>query len=244
MLAEASRAAAFSIGFSTKAYFSHATVLEWLRVALALPQSPSVLAFLVPSHPSIAEAARIASGSLLIGAQNVSVHMPGPHTGEVTAELLREVGADFVELGHAEHRANGDSDQIIARKVDQAISQGLDVLLCVGESSPVSPGEAAKYCVEQIRASAVPRDRLVVAYEPVWAIGSSEPAGAAHITQTVAAIKTELGVGNLPVIYGGTAGPGMLADIAPTCDGLFLGRRAHDPHAFGQVVAEALALTD
>ena len=242
MLAEASRAAGFTVGFSTKAYFSDASLKRWLSAVADQPDPPDVLRFLVPSHPSLRAARERAPESMLIGAQNVSVHMPGPYTGEVTAELLAEVGADFVELGHAEHRSMGDSDAIIARKAEQAISQGLDVLLCVGEPEHVDATSAAKHCAGQVKSTATSLDRLVIAYEPVWAIGSSEPASSEHIIATLTELKSLLGSEDLPIIYGGTAGPGLLSGISSVAKGLFLGRRAHDPEVFGAVVEEATAL--
>ena len=231
------------MGFSTKAYFSDALLQRWIAAVADQPEPTDVVRFLVPSHPSVKSARESSPPSLLIGAQNVSVHMPGPYTGEVTAELLAEVGADFVELGHAEHRSLGDSNATIARKAEQGISQGLDVLLCVGEPEPVDPTSAAEHCASQVRSASIPLERLVIAYEPVWAIGSSEPAGAQHIVATLTELKTLLSADDLPIIYGGTAGTGLLSQISSVANGLFLGRRAHDPSVFGAVVDEAQGLS-
>lgn len=242
MLAESRAVDGVSIGFSTKSYFGHEQITQWLRQLTDWNNSESIGAFVVPAQPSIERAIQTAPEWLLVGAQDCSAFPAGSQTGEVSAELLSEIGVDFVELGHAERRALGEDDRVIAQKVAQAQQHGLDVLLCVGEESPSSPATAAKLCLRQIEASQVAPASVTIAYEPIWAIGAEQPAPTGHIRETIAGINHALGSAGPRVIYGGTAGPGLLAEIYPEARGLFLGRRAHNPKAFLQVLTEAHAV--
>ena len=165
--------------------------------------------------------------------------------------MLAELGVRLVEIGHAERRRHfGEDDAMVALKTRAADDAGLTPLLCVGETGRAQPAAAADHVYAQIE-SAVDGDwdlagRLVVAYEPVWAIGAAEPAGADYVSDVIRRLRDLLaaaGVPELPVIYGGSAKPGLL----PTLDGvsgLFLGRFAHDPANFGRVLDEALLLAD
>jgi len=230
------------VGFSTKSYLSHRDVMEWLDAA-ATPDTAGVTRFVVPSAPSLREAKEKAGNRFLIGAQNCSTHPSGPHTGEISAEYLAGIGVDFVELGHAEQRRRGDTSETVARKVGQAQLHALDVLLCVGEEENLSPESAAAHCVRQIESSGADPTRLVIAYEPVWAIGAAEAAPARHVIDTVTAIRQHLAGWTTPIIYGGAAGAGLLEQLYPTLEGIFLGRRAHDPSVFNRVVEEAGSLS-
>lgn len=242
MLAQSPAQHGVTVGFSTKSYFGHQQTLSWISAVREAPVRPDIQQFVAVSFPAITQALTLAQGQLLVGAQNCSAFDSGPHTGEVSAELLAEIGTDFVELGHAEHRASGDTDAIIAQKVSQAHSNGLDVLLCVGEAVRGDASEAATMCLDQIDSSRVDPNRTMIAYEPVWAIGGASPAPTDHIVETVSILRERLGANGPRVIYGGTAGPGLLQEIYPTVTGLFLGRRAHEPQAYLGVISEVEAL--
>ena len=159
----------------------------------------------------------------------------------------------LVEIGHAERRALfGETDETVALKVAAAFRAGLAPVLCIGETERQDPAAAAAACREQLEASLrLAREeaaggRLIVAYEPVWAIGAPEPASEAHIRGVTSALREHVAGDRLftqaQVIYGGSAGPGLLPRIAPDVDGMFLGRFAHDPAAFVAILDEALEL--
>ena len=243
------------VGVSTKMYLGYRDSLDWLeRLRHEVDTRPALAAgrvvpFVIPSFPVLPAAARLLAGSpVLLGAQNCS-WADGPWTGEVSPSMLAELGVRLVEIGHAERRKHfHEDDAMIALKVRAADDAGLTPLLCVGESDSGEPASAADYVFRQID-SAVDGDwslagRLTIAYEPVWAIGAAEPAAAAYVSDVVRQLRAQLtaaGVPELPVIYGGSAKPGLL----PTLDGvsgLFLGRFAHDPANFGAVLDEALLL--
>lgn len=240
------------IGVSTKMYLGYAASLEWLgRVAREVQARPSITdsgavrVFIIPSFP-VLESARSIFGSLpvILGAQNCG-WSDGPFTGEVSAGILAELGVALVELGHAERRSHfGEDDAVVERKVRAVAAAGLAPLLCVGEPAPGSPAEAAEYCLRQVRAAigggaAIPAG-MMLAYEPVWAIGAARPAPHDYVNQVAALLRTQVGPG-IPVIYGGSAGPGLLPRLTAV-DGLFLGRFAHEPSNLGLVLDEALAV--
>ncbi|MGC5077940.1 triose-phosphate isomerase family protein [Agrococcus sp. DT81.2] len=246
------------IGSSLKMYFGRARTLEWTRAVAAIcAEHPAVRdglvePFVIPTFPSIPEVVPIATDArMLVGAQDLHWEDAGAFTGEVSALELAEHGVALAEIGHAERRAMfGESDATVALKVAAALRHGIAPVLCIGETDEGAPAAAAAACIRQLEASlALAREadavgRLVVAYEPVWAIGAPRPAGDDHIRAVAGALRDHLAGDQLDaqVIYGGSAGPGLLPRIADSVDGMFLGRFAHDPAAFGTILDEALAL--
>ncbi|QEW02032.1 triose-phosphate isomerase family protein [Microbacterium lushaniae] len=239
------------IGASLKMYFSHARTLAWVReVAGIVAEHPAVAAgvrpFVLPQFPSIPACAEIgAAAGLAVGAQDLAAEDEGPYTGEVSGAVLAEVGCSLVEVGHAERRRLfGETDDVVAAKLAAALRHGLMPLLCVGEDRAGDAAAAVDACLRQIDAAVGPARAagltgpVTVAYEPLWAIGAPEPAGPDHIAAVCGALREHGGQAQA-VIYGGSARPGMLADIAGSVDGLFLGRFAHDPRAFGAILDES-----
>ena len=248
-------ASALFIGVSTKMYMGYTQSLAWLEQLLADVDARPALAagrvvpFVIPSFPVLPTASAMLQGSpLVLGAQNCG-WSDGPWTGEVSPSMLAELGVGLVEIGHAERRRYfAEDDAMVALKVRAAVDAGLTPLLCVGEAVLAEPEDAAGTVFRQVKA-AVSGDwsvasQLVIAYEPVWAIGAAEPASAAYVSQVVAALRVLLtahGLEELPIIYGGSAKPGLLPRLDGV-SGLFLGRFAHDAANFGRVLDEALSL--
>jgi triosephosphate isomerase (TIM) len=247
------------IGVSLKMYFGHAQTLDWCRTvgAMAAERPPSsTRLFLLPSFPSLPGVADVLSGSgVAFGAQDLTAEDAGAQTGEVGGAILAELGCRYVEVGHAERRTLfGESEELVSAKTAAALRHGLVPVLCLGEAGHGEAAPAAVECVRQLD-SALAASRtagltgpLVVAYEPHWAIGAAEPAPEEHISTVCAALR--VAVAKLDahpessVIYGGSAGPGLLTRLADTVDGLFLGRFAHEPAALATVLDEADRLTD
>ncbi|MDF2442918.1 MAG: L-erythrulose 1-phosphate isomerase [Subtercola sp.] len=237
---------------SLKAYLGQQETLDWIAasVSAAGPHLGAVDLALFPVATALADGLRLASGtSIEFGAQDVSTEPSGAFTGEIVASTLAELGARYVELGHAERRRLfGDDDARIAAKAARAAEAGLTPFVCVGEiDAPAAAASAARaaidLCWAQLEASlALVADGtpVVVAYEPVWAIGADEPAPAAYVREVAAELKRRLAASRpgSRLLYGGTAGPGVYTALAPAVDGLFLGRRAHDPAALAAVLAE------
>lgn len=243
------------IGVSTKMYMGYRQSMSWLeRLRSEVDARPALAAgrvvpFVIPSFPLLPDAARILEGSaLVLGAQNCG-WADGPWTGEVSPSLLGELGVRLVEIGHAERRRHfAENDAVVALKVQAALDAGLTPLLCVGEVTPGDPEASASFVFGQVSAAVrgnwAAAARLVIAYEPVWAIGAAEPAGPDYVSDVVDQLRLllgEHGLAALPIIYGGSAKPGLLPELRGV-SGLFLGRFAHDPANFGKVLDEALGL--
>ncbi|MGZ4663418.1 MAG: triose-phosphate isomerase family protein [Arthrobacter sp.] len=243
------------VGVSTKMYLGYQDSLDWMeRLRHGVDTRPGLTAgrvvpFVIPSFPVLPAAAGLLAGSsMLLGAQNCG-WADGPWTGEVSPSMLAELGVRLVEIGHAERRAHfAEDDEAVALKVKAADDAGLTPLLCVGEATAGNSSGAAGFVFAQIEA-AVRGDwelaaRLVIAYEPVWAIGAAEPAAAAYVSDVVKRLRGHLAghrLQELPVVYGGSAKPGLLPALDGV-SGLFLGRFAHDASNFGKVLDEALML--
>ncbi|NHI15730.1 triose-phosphate isomerase family protein [Microbacterium excoecariae] len=243
------------VGVSLKMYFSHAQATAWFADVAervrehAAVASGSVEFFVVPTYLQIGAATDAFAGTpVRVGAQDVAAAASGAYTGEVSAGEIAEVGASLAEIGHAERRAQfGDTDEVVAAKTAAALGAGLTPVLCVGETEHMDPAEAAAATIAQLRdALGGLSGRVIVAYEPVWAIGAPEPAPAAHIRAVCRALREEVsarGSGDA-VIYGGSAGPGLLETLGGDADGLFLGRFAHDPDRLVAVLDEAATLAE
>ena len=245
-----------TVGVSLKTYFGHERARAWFQdLAQRAGGHPAVVSgavrvFVIPTYLQIPAALTAFAGTpVLVGAQDVSEYPPGAYTGEVTADELAEVGVAVAEIGHAERRRLfGETDAVTARKAAAALTHGLVPVLCIGEAERLSEGDAAAATVAQLAAdlAGAPAGPVIVAYEPVWAIGAPEPAPAAHISAVTTALTAALQASperaGSAVIYGGSAGPGLLTRLGDSVDGLFLGRFAHDPDALVAVLDEASLL--
>lgn len=246
-----------TLGVSFKMYFGYAQTLDWCRdIERRVHAHPAVLdgrikLFVLPSFPAIAPALDIFSRAPIdVGGQNLSPASHGAYTGEVSGAMLAEMGCRYVEIGHAERRRLfGEDDAAIAAKTLAALDESLVPVLCIGESECAAPATAIAECRRQIEAalalaSGAQRERaLVVAYEPHWAIGATEPAPVEHIATVCRGLRDYFAPRPATrVIYGGSAGEGLLTRLAGQIDGLFLGRFAHEPAAFEAIVDEATSL--
>jgi len=242
------------IGFSFKMYFGYQQTLDWCvrarEIALANPALAAgrVRLFAIPSYPCLPPVLEIFRGTPIeVGAQNLHFEDGGPFTGEVGGPMLAEMGCTMVEVGHAERRLLfGETDEIVSLKVASAIRNGLRPLICVGEQEKVSAAVACRESNRQLAAAlatAAPSAPVVVAYEPLWAIGADHPATEVHIAEVCQGLRSRLASARPHaadrVIYGGSAGPGLLARLGAAADGLFLGRYVHDVNVLEVVLDEA-----
>jgi triosephosphate isomerase (TIM) len=197
--------------------------------------------FVLPPFTSIWVARdRLRNSNVAWGAQDVHPDNAGAHTGDVSAAMLADLGCRFVEVGHSERRRDhGESDELVAQKVRQVLLHHMTPIMCVGEPRPGSPEAALDHAVRQARTglSLVPepdRRGVVIAYEPVWAIGEGAAAAdPAHIGAVHRGLH-ELGA---RVIYGGSVDPLTAGPILSQggVDGLFVGRAALDPKQFAEI---------
>lgn len=242
------------VGVGLKMYFSAAQTKEWAhqvknQISSMEPiENSSIEFFVLPSTPMISQLVSTFVGTRIrVGSQNHSAAEIGAFTGETSAQMLSEIGCEFAEIGHAERRRDfNETDELIARKVLQALSAHLIPVICVGELTQSSPESAADVCLEQIRSAlslsgTYLHQRIIIAYEPVWAIGVAAPADSGYINAVCSKIKevaTQIGSTNLQILYGGSANQGLFEKIAQSVDGLFLGRSAHDVQNLKKIVQE------
>jgi len=189
---------------------------------------------LCPPFPLIGPA-RDAAPRLDVGGQDCHHLLQGPHTGSTSPALLRDFGAAYVIVGHSERRALGETDAQVSAKAAAAVCAGLIPIICVGESAEQRrQGDAAAVISHQVCASlpaAVMPERMVIAYEPIWAIGSGRTPTGLEIAEMHSAIRASLvrSYGSTAqqtrILYGGSVNPHNAAWISAIegVDGLLVG---------------------
>ena len=248
------------LGSNTKMY---KTIAETVSFLTRLHENTKDLSrdklelFIIPSYTTLKDARLcVPKESITIGAQNMGWEEEGQFTGEISPRMIREVGAEVVEIGHSERRhVLHETDQEENLKVRCALRNDLRALLCVGETA-----EQKAYAIsdETLRiqlkiglngVTAADADRLMVAYEPVWAIGvNGVPADPAYVAKRHACMRATLielfgGKGNdVPILYGGSVNPENCEALIsmPDVDGLFIGRAAWDADKFNQLIRQVL----
>ena len=144
---------------------------------------------------------------ILLGGQDCHAEISGAHTGNVSAEMLKDAGASYVIVGHSECRAAGDTDADVNAKAKAAARAGLVPIICVGETeSQRDAGEAEAVVAAQIKASVPKLKDYVIAYEPVWAIGTGKTATPNDVDEMHNAIREQVGA-KVRLLYGGSVKP-------------------------------------
>jgi triosephosphate isomerase (TIM) len=189
-----------------------------------------------------------------VAAQNMHEQPNGAYTGEVSAPMLQELGVDGVILGHSERRQYfNESDDALARKVLVSLDAGLEPILCVGESlTQRESGETEALLTRQVAADLanVPDDRLagvVIAYEPIWAIGTGRTATTEQADEAIALIRGLIesrsaeAAAAIRILYGGSVKPENAEELVsqPDVDGALVGGASLDPEDFAAIVAAA-----
>ncbi len=179
------------------------------------------------------------------GAQDVHPDDAGAHTGDVSAPMLADLGCTYVEVGHHERRRDyRETDELVAAKVAAVQRWGMTAIACVGEERRAPLDDVAKVFDRQLqRLVASDLAKLVLAYEPAWAIGvGARAASPRWVSQAHAAIRARMATAGavarqVPIIYGGSVGPSGATGLLeqPDVDGLFVGRQALDPRVFATI---------
>lgn len=234
-------------GFSSKAYLTVAQADAWIdTVATTLSTNPDKGegAYVCVPFPLIDRFRDgLADVSIDIGTQDVSAFPAGPYTGEVSAELLAELGVRYTMVGHPERRKNlGETDEVVRAKIEAAVGVGIVPILVCGENSrDDDPGPALQTQIETAFGGLASDAEVIAAYEPTWAIGQAEAAPPEHVAAATGVLRAILDdvVPQARIVYGGSAVPGTYAAIAAaaqqdshTPDGIFLGRGGLDPARF------------
>lgn len=213
-----------------------------------------VITIMCPPNIYVADFAKLAGKSkyVYVGAQNVSVETKGSFTGEVGAKMLADLGLGYVIIGHSERRAMGETDEMINRKVHAVLETQMKAVVCVGEKERDSEGQYYTVIKNQLK-SALARverrrlDSIIIAYEPVWAIGRADfQAMTAHqihessifIKKCLIEIYGSEVAGLVPVIYGGSVNLENARDILfrGEARGLLIGRTSREAKNFGEIL--------
>jgi len=142
-----------------------------------------------------------------IGGQDCHANETGAHTGNISAEMLKDAGASYVIIGHSERRAEGDTDADVNAKAKAAVRAGLIPIICVGETEAErDAGKAEKIVAAQIKASVPKIKNYVIAYEPVWAIGTGKTATPDDVDEMHNRIRAQVGP-KIQLLYGGSVKP-------------------------------------
>jgi triosephosphate isomerase len=222
-------------------------------LALTVPATGRSLWFF-PSAVAIEAAAQAFAGrpDIQVGAQDVHWEPKGAYTGATSVPLAHGAGARGALVGHSERRhVFGETDDETAKKVGALLVAGLTAVLCVGEKlEERERGDTERVCLRQLRAglSALADDawgRVVIAYEPVWAIGTGKnatPADAAAVHRAIRAELIRLGArGRVSILYGGSVNRGNAASLLaePEIDGVLVGGASLDPEGWSAIVGSA-----
>jgi triosephosphate isomerase len=195
--------------------------------------------------------ARLAGGTFAIGGQDCHWQASGAHTGDVSAEMLADAGAVAVILGHSERRADhGETDGLVARKTAAAWRAGLVAIVCVGETEAERDARRTLAKVRGQLAKSIPDGataaNLVIAYEPVWAIGTGRTASLNEIAEVHDFVRENLtkrfaGGDGVRILYGGSVKPGNAAEIlaVSNVDGALVGGASLKAADFAPIIAAA-----
>jgi len=233
------------------------TLVEAQAFAKALAESEAardqrIQRFVIPPFTSARQVKEmLAATSVKVGAQNMHWADQGAWTGEISPLMLKDCNLDLVELGHSERREHfGETDETVGLKVEAAVRHGLIPLICIGETlADRESGKADDVLAREVRGALgklSPEQRqatILLAYEPVWAIGEKGiPATAdyadARQAKIIAVAQSVLGR-KVPCLYGGSVNPGNCAELiaCPHIDGLFIGRSAWEPAGYLDILA-------
>ena len=244
-------------------HFEAIALVQKLAYALNDADYDAVDVAVLPPFTDIRSVQTLIEGdrySILYGAQDVSAHASGAYTGEISAAMLAKLGCTFVAIGHSERRQyHGEDDALVNAKTKAALAHELTPIVCVGEGLDVrQAGEHVSHVLAQIDGAleGLTGDQvagLVIAYEPVWAIGTGEVATPEDAQEVCGAIRARVqethgstAAASLRVLYGGSVKSGNIASIMakPDVDGALVGGASLDPDDFVGIVRYRLHPAD
>jgi triosephosphate isomerase (TIM) len=177
-----------------------------------------------------------------VGAQNVHWEESGAFTGEIAAPMLTEIGVRYVVIGHSERRQFfGETDETVNFRLRAAQKAGLTPILCVGETKQQrDAGETEAHIFKQLEKGLVGVDQshLIIAYEPIWAIGTGDTCASEEANRIIGLIRSKLTNPNVPIQYGGSVKPDNIDEIMAQSeiDGALVGGASLEPQSFARIV--------
>ena len=222
-------------------------------VLAGLPASACHVALCVPAIYLAQVGASLATSRVDLGAQDVSGHAEGAFTGEVSARMLRELGTRYVIVGHSERRQyHGETDIVVAEKTKQALAAGITPIVCVGETLAQRESGSAEEVVKRQLAAVIHTNghcisEIVVAYEPVWAIGTGKTASPEQAQQMHAVLRAQLKAATaqptrIKILYGGSMNAANAAQLLgqPDIDGGLVGGASLKAADFLAIIGAAI----
>ncbi|MBW4664901.1 MAG: triose-phosphate isomerase [Chroococcus sp. CMT-3BRIN-NPC107] len=177
-----------------------------------------------------------------LGAQNVHWEDSGAYTGEISGEMLAEIGTRYVIVGHSERRQYfGETNETVNKRLLAAQKYALTPILCVGETKQQRDvGEIESTVTKQLKQGlvGVDQENLVIAYEPIWAIGTGDTCEAVEANRVIGLIRSQLSNPKVSIQYGGSVKPNNIDEIMaqPEIDGALVGGASLEPDSFAQLV--------
>ena len=178
----------------------------------------------------------LAAHKFKLGAQNFYPCESGAHTGEIGKAMLDEFGVKSVLIGHSERRELGESEELLRAKFDFAVKAGWQIVYCIGENLSVNEaGRTKELLAEQLKNIDLGYERLLIAYEPIWAIGTGRSASAEQIEEILNFIREQT---SAPLLYGGSVNAANIGGIAgiKNCDGVLVGTASWEASKFLELI--------
>ena len=178
----------------------------------------------------------LAAHKFKLGAQNFYPCESGAHTGEIGKAMLDEFGVKSVLIGHSERRELGESEELLRAKFDFAVKAGWQIVYCIGENLSVNEaGRTKEFLAEQLKNIELSYERLLIAYEPIWAIGTGKSASAEQIESVLNFIREQT---SAQLLYGGSVNAANIGGIAgiANCDGVLVGTASWDATKFLELI--------
>jgi triosephosphate isomerase (TIM) len=177
-----------------------------------------------------------------LGAQNIHWEIEGAYTGEISGEMLSEIGVNYVIVGHSERRQYfGETDKTVNLRLLAAQASGITPILCVGETKEQrDAGDTEHIIINQLKSDLVDvnQNNLIIAYEPIWAIGTGDTCEATEANRVVGIIRQQLSNKDVTIQYGGSVKPNNIDEIMaqPEIDGALVGGASLDSANFARIV--------
>ena len=181
-------------------------------------------------------------GKVMLGAQNIHWEIEGAYTGEISGDMLQEVGVNYVIVGHSERRQYfGETNETVNLRLKAAQKAGFKPILCVGETKEQrDAGETENIIINQLKEGLVEVDqsKLVIAYEPIWAIGTGDTCESKEANRVIGVIRQQLDNKDVPIQYGGSVKPNNVDEIMsqPEIDGALVGGASLEAQSFARIV--------
>ncbi len=213
-------------------------IIRSMRIVATKLEHTQVVA--CPPYLYISNCISKKSNSVSIGSQTVSIQEGGAHTGEISPAMLKDIGVQYVIVGHSEQRASGDSDEIVSKRIIATVEAGMKAVVCIGENVRDEQGVYLDTLKDQIKRtfagiqSKYARD-IIIVYEPVWAIGAKEAMAPEQVYETSLFVKkvfsdifSQESAMKVKVLYGGSVNFRNAGDIIRIgkVDGLLVGRES------------------